>query len=227
MPYHVGAKGSNDCGGYPVVDDKGKVMGCHPTKNKAGRQVRALYASGAAMKFYADQDPKLEKDMVAEGDFVLAQCEDETHVGIVQYVMTNGMFGIPGSEYAEEATPDNPVVLIRTLEFDEEDGWEETPYMIGAMGQEVTKIPPLPIDVEQMLVDKADKAKYKEMIKPRKGEPSNKELYSRIISEAKRKFDVYPSAVANAWVVQEYKRRGGQYSTTKSMWGGAFDPRNI
>jgi hypothetical protein len=64
MPYHVGSKGSSNCGGYPVVDDKGKVMGCHPTKNKAGRQVRALYASGAAMKFYADQNPKIEKDMV-------------------------------------------------------------------------------------------------------------------------------------------------------------------
>jgi hypothetical protein len=31
----------------------------------------------------------------------------------------------------------------------------------------------------------------------------------RLVREAKDKFDVYPSAVANAWVVQEYKRRGG------------------
>jgi hypothetical protein len=141
--------------------------------------------------------------------------------------MTSGMFGIPGSEYAEEATADNPVVLIRTLEFDEEDGWEETAYMIGSMASEVTKIPPLPIEVETMSIGKADKQNYGAMIKPRKGEPSNKELYARVKAEAKSKFDVYPSAVANAWVVQEYKRRGGTYSTTKSMWGGAFDPRNI
>lgn len=42
-------------------------------------------------------------------------------------------------------------------------------------------------------------------------EPSDKELYDRVKAEAKRKFDVYPSAVANAWVVREYKKRGGTY----------------
>ena len=28
---------------------------------------------------------------------------------------------------------------------------------------------------------------------------------------AKRKFDVYPSAYANAWLVKTYKKRGGKY----------------
>jgi hypothetical protein len=41
--------------------------------------------------------------------------------------------------------------------------------------------------------------------------PKNKALYSRIKSEAKKKFDVYPSAYANAWLVREYKKRGGTY----------------
>jgi hypothetical protein len=55
------------------------------------------------------------------------------------------------------------------------------------------------------------------------------DIYARIIQEAKDKFDVYPSAVANSWVVQEYKRRGGTYksesqSTTKSIWDGSFNP---
>jgi hypothetical protein len=49
-------------------------------------------------------------------------------------------------------------------------------------------------------------------------EPADKELYSRVKAEAKRKFDVYPSAVANAWVVREYKKRGGKYQRkTKKM----------
>ena len=60
-----------------------------------------------------------------------------------------------------------------------------------------------------------DKAKpnYEDMIKPRRGgsTPSNPRLYERIVREAKDRFDVYPSAVANGWVVQEYKRRGGTY----------------
>tara|TARA_R100001082_G_scaffold107765_1_gene82088 strand:+ start:691 stop:873 length:183 start_codon:yes stop_codon:yes gene_type:complete len=41
--------------------------------------------------------------------------------------------------------------------------------------------------------------------------PTNKALYSRVKAAAKRKFDVYPSAYANAWLVREYKKRGGRY----------------
>jgi|TARA_Y100000114_G_scaffold34243_1_gene29654 hypothetical protein len=44
-----------------------------------------------------------------------------------------------------------------------------------------------------------------------KNVPVNKSLYSRVKSEAKRKFKVYPSAYANAWLVREYKKRGGTY----------------
>jgi len=91
----------------------------------------------------------IEKDMVKEGDFVICTCEDETHVGIVQYVMTEGMFGIPGSEYAQDASSENPVVLIRTLEYDEEDGWEESPYMIGSMASDVTKIAPIVLEAKE------------------------------------------------------------------------------
>ena len=31
------------------------------------------------------------------------------------------------------------------------------------------------------------------------------------LAEAKRKFKVYPSAYANAWLVRTYKKRGGGY----------------
>ena len=31
------------------------------------------------------------------------------------------------------------------------------------------------------------------------------------IMEAKKKFKVYPSAYANAWLVKTYKKRGGKY----------------
>ena len=40
----------------------------------------------------------------------------------------------------------------------------------------------------------------------------NKALYSRVKAAAKKKFDVYPSAYANAWLVKEYKRLGGTYA---------------
>ena len=49
--------------------------------------------------------------------------------------------------------------------------------------------------------------------------PVNKTLYSRVKSEAKRKFAVYPSAYANAWLVREYKKRGGTYRTEAKKRG--------
>ena len=42
--------------------------------------------------------------------------------------------------------------------------------------------------------------------------PKNPALYARVKAEAKRKFDVYPSAYANAWLVRTYKKRGGTYA---------------
>ena len=41
--------------------------------------------------------------------------------------------------------------------------------------------------------------------------PTNKKLYATVKAAAKRKFAVYPSAYANAWLVREYKKRGGRY----------------
>ena len=41
--------------------------------------------------------------------------------------------------------------------------------------------------------------------------PTNKKLYSRVKAAARRKFAVYPSAYANAWLVRTYKKRGGKY----------------
>ena len=62
------------------------------------------------------------------------------------------------------------------------------------------------------LIEKEEKPDY-ESINTGGGnsEPADKELYNRVKNEAKAKFDVYPSAVANAWVVREYKSRGGTY----------------
>ena len=38
-------------------------------------------------------------------------------------------------------------------------------------------------------------------------------LYSRVKADTNRKFDVYPSAYANAYLVRTYKKRGGKYRT--------------
>ena len=41
--------------------------------------------------------------------------------------------------------------------------------------------------------------------------PTNKKLYARVKARTKRKFAVYPSAYANAWLVKTYKAEGGKY----------------
>ena len=194
----------------------------------------------------------LEKSMPVEGDFVITTGEDETYVGIIQYVMVDGMFGIEYSDYSLKASTEEPVVLVRILEFEEDYGWDETEYLIGVKASMVTKIEPLFIPdlqnneamnpevamamydssigkLEEMEdeMEKAKKPNYEDMIKPRRGgsTPSNPQLYARVVQAAKDKFDVYPSAVANSWVVQEYKRRGGTYKSEKlsqsdNFWNG-------
>ena len=46
-------------------------------------------------------------------------------------------------------------------------------------------------------------------------EPVDKNLYEKVKKEAKRKFTAFPSAYASAWIVREYKRRGGTYKGRK------------
>jgi hypothetical protein len=237
MPYHVGAKGSYGCAGYPALKDDGTVMGCHKTRGAAARQIYAINVS----------EGNIGKAMVKEGDMVMAPNDDEVYVGRVVHVMTDGMLGMPGSEYSIMASAEEPAVLIQLFEM-EEGGLEETEYFIGKKASEVMAMPSLESNVgmdkgtlanapyqdanseremdeedeeieearRRMINEELGKAKkpnYGEMIQPRRGgsTPANPRLYARIVQEAKDKFDVYPSAVANGWVVQEYKRRGGTY----------------
>jgi hypothetical protein len=53
-----------------------------------------------------------------------------------------------------------------------------------------------------------------------KPSPTNEKLYSKVKSQAKKKFKVWPSAYASGWLVKEYKRLGGTYSGKKSSSSG-------
>jgi hypothetical protein len=252
MPYRVGAKGSFGCSGYPALKEgTNEVMGCHQTRAEAAAQIYAINRS----------EGNIGKSMyeIKEGDFVMYMGEDNKNmVGRVEYVMTNpGLLGLPGSEYSMEYIENDKPVIVR--EYEEEDGaWEEKPYVSYHRMSEVIKIESLSVSVDLVVemgstdsgipetdsetlmamydaqIGKAEKPNYEDMIKPRRGgsNPSNPKLYARVVQAAKDKFDVYPSAVANAWVVAEYKRRGGTYKTetktTKTIWDGSvFDPKGF
>ena len=49
--------------------------------------------------------------------------------------------------------------------------------------------------------------KKKSSAKKTKSIPTNPKLYAQVKAETKRKFDVYPSAYANAYLVRTYKKK--------------------
>lgn len=61
----------------------------------------------------------------------------------------------------------------------------------------------------------AVKKKKKKKVVTSGPQPTNPALYRRVKAAAKRKFDVTPSAYSSAWIVAEYKRRGGGYRGKK------------
>jgi hypothetical protein len=206
-------------------------MGCHTTRAEAAAQIYAINRSegniGKAM-------PNLK-----EGDFAMTAhgSDEDIHIGQVIHVMREGMLGLPGGEYTLEASAENPAVLIQLFEQEENGYWEAINLYTGCMMALMIPVDPLPKEPEDAEVamamydssiGKAKKPNYRDMLdRPGDSEPSNMELYNRIKQEARSKFDVYPSAVANAWVVAEYKRRGGTYKSNKSIWNGSFDPRGL
>ena len=61
------------------------------------------------------------------------------------------------------------------------------------------------IDIIEPTLNEAKKKKKKS----KKAKPTNSKLWSRAKSLARSKFDVYPSAYANAWAAKWYKSKGG------------------
>ena len=186
--------------------------------------------------------------MIKEGDFVMGMTSEGVMHGVVEHIMVEGgTLGTPGSEYAlESMPPENPAMSVRI--YKEDDGkWEPTAYSIGMMYKDaqVADINNHSMEDDEMDsevamamydssigkseemedgMEKAKKPNYGDMIQPRRGgsTPSNPKLYARVVQAAKDKFDVYPSAVANSWVVQEYKRRGGTYKSEKELGSDNF-----
>ena len=68
-------------------------------------------------------------------------------------------------------------------------------------------------DYVDLLIKEAKKKKKKS--KSKKRVPTNPALWSRAKAAAKKKFDVYPSAYANGWAVQWYKKKGGGWRGPK------------
>ena len=164
MPYKVGEKGSYGCSGYPAVKDDGTVMGCHKTAEEAANQIYAINVSEGnidAKSGHSGMDDEEDERMgrrrnemkkdghITEGDYVMGQTVEGMVIGQVEHVMTEGgVYGVPGTEYAVDSTPENPAMAVRI--FEEDNGmYYPTAYSIGMLMMDAEKIPNLPIGQDE------------------------------------------------------------------------------
>ena len=161
MPYHVGEKGSYGCSGYPALKDDGTVMGCHDTAEEAANQIYAINQSeGNVDKVAPCWDGYTQRGMkpgeggrmvpncipvakayreITEGDYVMGSTSEGIVVGQVEHVMREGgIYGIPGTEYAIQSTPENPAMAVRMFEQEEDGKYCPTAYSIGMLHSNAT-----------------------------------------------------------------------------------------
>ena len=136
MPYHIGAKGSYGCSGYPAVKDTGEVMGCHTTRTAAAAQIYAINRS----------EGNIGKAAPSVGDFVVFSMYDELKVGRVEFIMDQpGWLGLEDSEYAVETKDGQVGVLVRV--YEEDDGvWEEAAELYTLKLSELVRIDSLMVE---------------------------------------------------------------------------------
>jgi len=73
----------------------------------------------------------------------------------------------------------------------------------------------LPMNVEEIVVLNRLRESCGLIKVAAKHEAKNKKLWAKCIAEAKRKFDVFPSAYANGFASRLYKKKGGTWKTVK------------
>jgi hypothetical protein len=163
MPYKIGEKGSYGCSGYPALKEgTNEVMGCHETREAAAAQIYAINQSegnvdekdtitndgGIAIKDPQPwpgtriEEPKLKKNNISEGDFVMGLTSEGIMHGQVEHIMwEGGTLGTPGTQYAiESMPPENPAMSVRVYEEGNPGEWKPTAYSIGMMYQDATRL---------------------------------------------------------------------------------------
>ena len=81
-------------------------------------------------------------------------------------------------------------------------------YVGGPVGKKIT-------DLKNESLNKESKLLENLSVLVEKNVPTNPSKWSYYKSQAKKKFDVYPSAYANAWAAKQYKAAGGGWRTKK------------
>ena len=144
MPYYI-KQGVVGCAGWATIKDDGEIMGCHQSKADAIAQMVAISVEEGI-------EPGGERALpgeTAEGGFVEWYEDDATYRGQIEYLMTEGTFGVEGGKYSMTATPDDPVVLVRLWKPEPEEGyWEPEEELYGKRLSELVVIDPLPTELK-------------------------------------------------------------------------------
>ena len=83
-------------------------------------------------------------------------------------------------------------------------------YVGGPLGKKIEALKNESLNKESKLLENLS-------VLVEKNVPTNPSKWSYYKAQAKKKFDVYPSAYANAWAAKQYKAAGGGWRTTKEV----------
>jgi len=120
-------------GEYCVYSEDGsRSFGCYSTMREAEERLRQIH-------YFEQADT--EKS-IREGSFVSWNSSGGRARGRVEHIMTEGVLGVPDSDFSINAEPDDPAVLIRIWR-QTADGWGETETLVGHKMSTLTRIEPL------------------------------------------------------------------------------------
>ena len=119
-------------GEYCVYSEDGsRSFGCYPTMADAEERLRQIH-------YFGDETEKA----IREGSFVSWNSSGGRARGRIEHIMTEGVLGVPDSDFSIAAEPDDPAVLIRIWRETSE-GWKETETLVGHKMSTLTSIDPL------------------------------------------------------------------------------------
>lgn len=147
-------------------------------------------------------------NMFAVGDFVAW----DGGVGRVEHVMEEGTLGMEGSEHSLEATPSDPVVLVR--KWHSEDGiWEETDEFVGKRMSDLVSASGIVGEITAVIDERAEVS-----LKPTAGMAAAAKRGLRLHEEGKSGDGLKPETVARANKIARREEMNPDWVREMNAW---------
>jgi hypothetical protein len=112
----------------------------------------------------------------------------------------------PGNPFAKAKREMQEGAYKKMATDDEEDSRLKAQKKAARLSKKMSKMEK---ETDPGLKEDTIEEKFEELLE--KNVPTNPKLWSKFKSQAKAKFDVYPSAYANGWAAKQYKAAGGSW----------------